>query len=639
MSAFETKPYRYYQGANFYLERQAFVFDLLSAPEGRDLEIVRKEAERVFPVLKKAKVKDAANLFAETLLHVLKMDINLSVDHSDVSRNGHGWRIAVECVDRDITDRCVTEIEYWFNQVLDDREHDFAKVFGEIQQKFDRSLLGGPTIYSLYEGARKRGIPVHFIEEENQFQWGYGCKQIRGRSTIVSTDGIKDTEFTTYKDMVGEFLASRGFPTPVSKTFFTEEEVVEEAEKLGWPVVVKPVAGHKGHGVTTNIRTERDVRRAFRVAMETGEESSDGIIVQQQIEGTDHRLLTVKGKFVAALQRVPAYVDGDGDGTIGELIAKENDTPARIDNARSPLCKIKVDDDLIDYLDKQNLALNSVPHKGQRIFLRRVANISAGGVSINVTDKIHPMNIKLVEDIAANFNVTCLGVDVLCGDIAVPWREGNFGIIEINAGPGVFMHLVPAIGDSVDVPGHIMKSYFPKERCERIPIIAGNSITLGLCNKLFKEAKKLRPSQMFSSLTEEGIYLDGEYFHKNPRHDENLRIILRHPKLGMLMARHTAEEIEEFGMYHQGADVVVLQGATEVEEIMKRDIVKDGYLVKVEAGQVNLSRGGKVVQKVSLEGKGKGSAKEKEAAILKVLVPLVPELLEKYGRRFDDPSR
>lgn len=637
MRAFETKPYRYYQGANLYLERQAYVFDLVEAPAGRELDRVRDAVEAVFPDIEKA--KDAAELFARTLLHVLKMDINLSVERWCVLPEGEGSRIAVECVDRKVTERCVLAIEDWFNDAAEERRHDFGKVFQELQHRFDRSLLGGPTIYSLYEGARKRGIPVHFLEEENQLQWGYGCKQIRGRSTIVSTDGIKDTEFTTYKDMVGEFLELRGFPTPKSRTFFTEEEVVEEAEKMGWPVVIKPVAGHKGHGVTTNIRTERDVRRAFRVAAGTGEESADGIIIQQQIEGTDHRLLTVKGKFVAALQRVPAYVEGDGKSTIGELIVLENETPARIDNARSALCKIKVDDDLIDYLDKQNLALNSVPHKDQRVYLRRVANISAGGVSINVTDRIHPMNVKLVEDIAANFNVTCLGVDVLTDDISAPWRDGSFGIIEINAGPGVFMHLVPAIGDSVDVPGHIMRAYFPKERSERIPIITGNALTHDFCSKLGTEAKKLRPTLVSGSLTEEGIHFDGEYFHKNPRHDENLRIILRHPKLGLLIARHTAPEIAEFGMYHQGVDVVVLDGPNAVEEVLKRDLVEDGYLVAVEPKQVTVRRGGKAVKKVPVAGAGKTTAKDREVALLKAIVPLLPELLDKYGRRHDDPSR
>ena len=158
MKAFETRPYRYYPGANLYVERQAYVFDLVEAPQGRGLDRAREAVEEVFPGLLKPEPDGPAALFANTLLHDLKMDINLSVDRCCVRRREKGWRIAVECVDRRITERCVDAVEAWFNAAEDGRRHDFGKVFGELQQKFDRSLLGGPTIYSLYEGARKRRI-------------------------------------------------------------------------------------------------------------------------------------------------------------------------------------------------------------------------------------------------------------------------------------------------------------------------------------------------------------------------------------------------------------------------------------------------------------------------------------------------
>jgi cyanophycin synthetase len=640
MKAFETRVVKVYQGANLYLDRQAFVFDLKVRAREEDVKRLHQEAVQLFPALKGASAKDAAALLARTLVQVLKMDINLHVDRFKVLPEGDLFRIAVDFLDETVTGLCVESVAEWFNAVCEHRAHDFAAEFQWLQQKFDKSMLGGPTLYSLYEAALKRGIPVHYLSEENQFQWGYGRKQIRGRSTTVSVDGIKDTEFTMYKDMVGEFLETRGFPTPKGKTFFREEEVVEEAMKIGWPVVVKPVAGHKGQGVTTNIRSEQEVRRAYKAALDAGEEAADGgIIIQQQIEGTDHRLLTVKGRFVAALQRIPAYVDGNGKDAIGELIAKENDTPARLDNARSPLCKIKIDDDLIDYLDKQNLALNSVPKKGERVFLRRVANISAGGVSINVTDRIHPLNVKLVEDIAVCFNVTCLGVDVLARDISVPWREGDFGIIEINAGPGVFMHLVPAVGKSVDVPGHIMRSHFPKDKSERIPIIAGNALTLDFCGKLLEVGRKARPALTLGSLTEEGIHFNQEYFHKNLRHDENVRILMRHPKLDLAVIRHTAPELKEWGMYHQGADMVILADPKEEEAVLKRDLVPDGYLVTVEPNLVTVERGGEALQKISIGGRGKGAASDAEEALVKAVQPLLPEILDKYGRRHDDPAR
>jgi len=299
-----------------------------------------------------------------------------------------------------------------------------------------------------------------------------------------------------------------GFPTPKGKNCRSLNEAIKEAEKIGFPVVVKPVAGHKGQGVTTGIESESELEKAYQKIIDIVDSEgskSDGIIIQQQIYGTDHRLLTVNGKFAAALQRVPAYVEGNGYDSIEKLITEENKKEVRLDNARSPLCKIKIDDDLKEYLKIQKLTLQDVPEEKERIYLRRVANISAGGVSVNVTDKIHPKNIELTECIVRYFKVKCLGIDVLAEDISKPWNEGNFGIIEINAGPGVFMHLAPAIGDSIDVPGLIMDSHFYKSDFSRIPVIAGNSLSLGFANLVLDTIRKLKPTVYFGALTDEGV--------------------------------------------------------------------------------------------------------------------------------------
>ena len=626
MARIEVSEFKAFTGANGYLDRPAVRFTLRVDPKVRRADRIREAVLAAFPALAQDAPQDLPELFARTLMEVLRMDINLYIQRYVLEPGEENSVIAVESLEERITVDCAETVADWFNALEEALPFDFAAEFTRLQQKFDKSLLGGPTLYSLYEGALKRGIPIQYLRAENQFQWGYGKKQIRGRSTTVSVDGIKDTEFTMFKDMVADFLEDRGFPTPKGRTLYREEEVVAEAAKFGWPVVVKPVAGHKGHGVTTNIRSEADVRKAFRVALESIEEGGfDGVIVQQQIEGTDHRLLAVKGKFVAALQRVPAYVEGDGKHAIGELIKIENDTPARLDNARSPLCKIKVDDDLIDFLDKQGLAVNSVPKKGQRVYLRRVANISAGGVSINVTGNIHPRNIRLVEDIASNFNVTCMGIDVLARDIARPWTEGDFGIIEINAGPGVFMHLAPALGGSVDVPAAIWAAHFPTPRGERIPIVAGHNLSRKFCNALVEQAREHKPGLYAGTLTKEGVGFNGEILCNNPRHDENVRILLRHPKLEFAVLSHSSAALREHGQVHQGADVVILDGPDAAESVLQRDLLEDGCLVLVEKGKVTVKRKGAAARSVEFTG-----AAGKEAALLKALEPILKTLVAKY---------
>lgn len=628
LNDFNVSKFYVYNGPNAYLTSKALVFNIYLDPDGPEVDYYRDTVLKVFPKLAERKPTTVIDLFAETLLATLKMDIDLFINKYNISEDGEDYIVAVEYLDDYIAEECVYTVSQWFKSMNNKENFDFVTEFVKLQAAFDKSLLGGPTIYSLVEAGLKRNIPVFYLFEENQFQWGYGRKQLRGRSTTFQTDGIKDTEFTMYKDMCADFLMMCGFPTPIGKNCYTEDEVVKEALKLGWPVVVKPVAGHKGQGVTTGIESEEEARKACKKimnAVETEGAKFDGMICQQQIYGTDHRLLTVGGKFVAALQRIPAYVDGDGVNNIEKLIQIENDLEIRLDNARSPLCKIKIDQDLKDFLTLQGLTLQSIPKKGERIELRRVANISAGGVSINVTDKIHPKNIEMVESIAKFFKVKCLGIDVLAADIAKPWNEGNFGIIEINAGPGVFMHLAPAYGGSVDVPGVIMKSHFYKPDFARIPIVAGNRLTSNLAENLFDKLNKIKPGIEFGALVEEGVFFNKKYFYKNDSHDQNVKIILRNPELDFALFNHVKDDIYDFGYFHEGADIVIVENPEGEEKSLVDQVVKNGTLIEVNNGTIEIKVNGEVKST-----KKYNNDQEKESLIVDFIESMASSLLSKY---------
>lgn len=616
-----------YNGPNYYLNNRAVVFNIYLDPEGPEIDYYKDDVYKIFPKIKEINPTTVINLFAEVLLQVLKMDIDLFVNKYSISEDGEDYVVAIEYLDEYVAEDCVYMLSQWFKAMNDNKPFIIAEEWIKQQAAFDKSLLGGPTIYSLVEAGLKRGIPVSFLFEENQFMWGYGRKQLRGRSTTFHTDGIKDTEFTMYKDMCGDFLEMCGFPTPTGKNCFKEDEIVDEAKKLGFPVVVKPVAGHKGQGVTTGIESEAEVRKAFQkiiiAAKETGT-NFEGAIVQQQIYGTDHRLLTVGGKFAAALQRIPAYVDGDGVNNIEKLIEIENAKIIRLDNARSPLCKIKIDQDLKDFLKLQSLSLESVPKKDERVELRRVANISAGGVSINVTDKIHPKNIEMAEMIARFFKVKCLGIDVLAADISKPWTDGNFGIIEINAGPGVFMHLAPAYGGSIDVPGLIMASHFYTPQFARIPIIAGNNISPKFAKLLNDKLHDLKPTICFASLTEEGVSFNGNFFHKNERHDQNVKIILRFPETDIALFNHNKHEIYDFGFVHEGADIVILENPNYAEEVIKESLLPEGLVIEVYGKEISMFRNGKELATQPFE------AGFKDEVILAMIEPYLNEFIKKY---------
>ncbi len=629
MKDFQVSKFYTYNGPNYYLDTRAIVFNLFLDPGGPMADFYYDAVTDKFPQMKENYPSRVADLFAEVLLNVMKMDINLYINKYSIDFDGEEYEVAVEFLDDAIAEDCVYFVCEWLSSINEGQEIDFNTEFASLQMDFDKTLFGGPTLYSLIEAGLKRGIPVSYLYEENCFQWGYGKKAIRGRSTTLHIDSIRDTEFTMYKDMVKDFLLMCGFPTPQGKNCYTEKDILKETEALGFPVVVKPLAGHKGQGVTTNIESPEEVSKAFKNIEKAAKELGvpfDGAIVEQQIYGTDHRLLSVKGKFAAALQRVPAYVDGNGADNIEKLIAIENDKEVRLDNARSPLTKIKIDEDLKDYLQLQNLSLQSVPKEGERIFLRRVANISAGGVSINVTDKIHPKNIKLVEDISKFFNVVCLGIDVLTEDISKPWNEGNFGIIEINAGPGVFMHLAPAIGGSIDVPGIIMESLFKDSQGSRIPIISGNKISTNFGKLLYEELKKIKSDIEYGFLSDEGIFFNNEFLCKNKLHSKNVQIILRNPKLEFALFNHDKDDILDFGIIHNGSDIAIIEDPHYAEKTLKRDVDKEGFIVNVEDKQIVVYKDDEEKAKFDFD-----DPEQKDEKLIEALKPVLEHLLSKYS--------
>lgn len=625
-----------YDGPNYYLDCKAMVFNVFLDQDGPETEFYKDRVLEHFPKFAEDYPDRVINLFTRLVVEVNRMDINLFTEKYNISRDGEEWVIAFQHLDDKIAKEVVYLISEWFTSMNEKNSNfDFKTKFVELQAAFDKTLFGGPTLYSLIEAGVIRKIPVNYLYEENQFQWGYGKKQVRGRSTTFSVDGIKDTEFTMYKDMVGDFLGLCGLPTPQGKNCFDEEEIVEEAVALGFPVVVKPVAGHKGQGVTTGIESEEEVRKAFKLIIAAASAEGvnfDGALVQKQIYGYDHRILTIGGKYAACLKRIPAFVVGDGKSTIEELIRVENDKEVRLDNARSPLCKIKIDDVMQDWLQLKNMSVQSVPAEGEEIVLRRVANISAGGVSVNVTNEIHPENIKMVENIARFFNVTCLGIDVLAKDITRPWQKGDFGIIEINAGPGVFMHLAPAEGGSVDVPGIIMEQHFGKNfDYSRIPIIAGNNISDNLINKIIDKLATIKNDVEVSNLRKNGVYFNKEFFTKNSEHELNCKIVFRNPKADIAILNHSRDDIFDFGIYHNGMDIAILNRANYAEYILVRDLLPGGLLIEVtETGEEN-----KIELVVSIDLKELSRAvisceDDIDAMIFAVLEPHLKELLFKY---------
>lgn len=581
---FELTDLRAYPGPSVQLHIDAVVFELAHRD---DLPVLRlwSQVVRRFATLEGEEAPSSfAELFARAVIEVQQLGMGLYSRSWSATGSSGVATVAVQYVDPDVCRHCVDLVADWLNDALDGRRFDFSTRYEDVLRRFVRSPFGGPTIYAILEAGYRAGLPTFYLESEDVIQWGYGRKQLRGRSTVLHRDSIKDTELTTFKDRAKAFLDDLGLPVPHGDIAYSAAEAERAADRLGYPVVTKPVSGHKGQGVTTGIASTRALKMGFEVAVEASQTMDDGVIVEQQIPGTDHRLLTIGGRFVAALQRIPAYVVGDGVHSVEALIETENARPGRADTPRSPLGKIAIDDTLVQFVNDKGYSTGDVLPAGEELVLRRVANISAGGVSVNVTDRVHPLNVKLAEDVAKFLDVHVLGIDLLAEDITRPWTESPCAIIEINAGPGVFMHLVPAQGESIDVPGLVLKGHFPTPASARVPVLVFNRLDADVAARLTELGLRTPGVVEVGVARLDGLSFNNAFFSKRPVHIADIRNLMRSPRLDMALIEYDERHMLDEGLYHWGADVVVLDDPSPIErKTLTRDLLPGGVVVEIDA--------------------------------------------------------
>ena len=583
--AFDIFNIRHYIGPNPYLDTAALVFDFAFTGhlEPRPLEDYVSLIGEHYPHLAEESYDSHAHLFARTVAEVGKLNMGLHLHRWNLKPYENYVRVSVQAIHARTKRAVVYAVWDWFEAITQDQEFAFEEQIHTLQRHFRQSVYGGPTVYALLRTAYDKGIPAFYLWEEGLMQYGYGKKQIRGVATTFDCDSHLDSDFTTRKDDCKAILSTLGFPVPKGDVVISRDEALRVAERIGYPVAVKPVAGHKGIGVTADVQNAEELKFAFGRAVDAiPEEQGIQVIVEKSIKGADFRLLCVNGRFVAATERRPASVVGDGHSTIAELIKRENRKPARIDTPTSPLGKIQSDEAMERYLDEQGLSTDSVIEKDRIVFLRKVANLSAGGLSIDATNTVHPDNIILAQDIAQHFRLTCLGIDVIASSLAKSWKSGEFGIIEINAAPGISMHLRPAVGESVDVPSHILETFFKEGSDARIPIITFNRISVQELQETIDHILLQHPDWTIGAVCRDAVFVNRseKILHKD--YNTNVQNLMRNPKLDLLIAEYGEDILERDGMFYHGSNIVVLNNPTETEMMLTRDIFDDSIVVVKE---------------------------------------------------------
>lgn len=588
---------RYYIGANPYLSTAATVFDFAQTGDPLPLEKYVAVIGDRYPHLHEVDFKSHADLFAQTMAQVSQLDMDLHIHQWSLKPYSKFDRIAFETLHARTSREIIFAVWDWFEAITQGRNFAIGDHIEVLQAQFRRSVYGGPTVYALLKSAQSQDIPTFYLWDEGLMQYGYGRKQVRGIATTFDGDSHLDSDFTTRKDDCKAFLSTLGFPVPKGRIVGTLKEAFSAVDRIGYPVAVKPVVGHKGIGVTANVRNDDDLEAAFNRAVDAVEpDHAIDIIIEQSIEGNDYRLLCVDGKFVAATERRPASVIGDGTSTIAELIDRANRANDRSDTPTSPMGKIKIDDAMERYLAEQALSMESVLERDREVFLRKVANLSSGGLSIDATSIIHPDNVVLAQDVAQHFRLTCLGIDIITRDLSCSWKEGNFAIIEINAAPGVFMHMKPAVGQSVDVTAHILKTFFHSGDNGRIPIITFNRVTLPELQEAIAYILRHHPHWTIGAVCQDGVLINHSEKPLHSDYNTNVQNLLRHPKLDLLIAEYPESVLERSGMFYTGSNLVILHDPTETEMTLTRDAFEDAKVVIKQGSSVSTQYQGLIEQ-------------------------------------------
>jgi cyanophycin synthetase len=479
--------------------------------------------------------------------------------------------------------------------IVDRGRYPKAELEQDLQDLRDlwRDAALGPSTETLVKEAEKRGIPWMQLGARFLIQLGYGVNQKRVQATMTDNTSILGVELACDKEATKRVLANAGVPVPRGTVINFLDDLQEAIEYVGgYPIVIKPLDGNHGRGISINITSTEEAEAAYDSARQV----SRAIIVERYYTGRDHRVLVVDGKVVAVAERVPAHVVGNGKSTIFELIEETNKDPNRGEGHDNVLTKIELDRTSYQLMEKQGLTLNSVLPKNQICYLRATANLSTGGIAIDRTDEIHPENIWLAQRIVKVIGLDIAGIDIVTADISRPLREVDGVIVEVNAAPGFRMHVAPSKGIPRNVGGAVMDMLFPADKISHIPILAvtgtnGKTTTTRLLAHIFKQTNKV-----IGYTTTDGTYI-GDYLVESGDNTgpQSAQLILQDPTVEVAVLETARGGILRSGLAFENANVgVILNVASDhlglgdidtidqlahLKSVIAEAVFPDGYAV------------------------------------------------------------
>jgi len=439
-------------------------------------------------------------------------------------------------------------------------EFDFAAELEDFVHRAQRREFG-PSTQSLVDAAVERDIPWLRLNDYSLVQFGHGKYQKRIQATVTSDTGTIATSLASDKEGTHSVLRDMGLPVPKQTMFSNEDEAVSAVNRMGYPVVVKPLDANHGRGISINLTTDEEVREAFHFAKEQGR--SRFVLAESFVTGYDHRMLVVNNELVAVAKRVPGHVVGDGKKSIEALIDIVNSDPRRGIGHEKVLTRLELDNQAKRLMQDAGYDEKTVLKKGEVFFLRATANLSTGGTAIDLTDVVHPDNREMAVRAVRAVGLDIGGVDFITDDITLSYKDVGGAIVEVNAGPGFRMHVAPSEGEPRDVAGRVLDMLYPPGTPSRIPVAAitgtnGKTTTTRMLTHIMKTS-----GHIVGMTSTGGIQVDGRVTVKGDMTGpQSAKIVLRDPTIDFAVLETARGGILRAGLGYSECDVAACINVT-----------------------------------------------------------------------------
>ncbi|WP_430014923.1 cyanophycin synthetase [Microcystis protocystis FBCC-A270] len=470
-------------------------------------------------------------------------------------------------------------------------KQELAQDLADLRDLCNNASLG-PSTETIVKEAQARNIPWLLLSARAMVQLGYGVHQKRIQATLSSFSGILAVELACDKEGTKTILKDGGIPVPRGTVIQYLDELSAAIEEVGgFPIVIKPLDGNHGRGISIDVKTQQEAEEAYDLASAASKTRS--VIVERYYKGSDHRILVINGKVAAVAERIPAHVVGDGRSTVEELIEITNQDPNRGDGHANVLTKITIDKTALNVLEKQGYELTSILAHGEIAYLRATANLSTGGIAVDRTDEIHPENVWIAQRVAKLIGLDIAGIDVVTEDIRKPLKEVDGVIVEVNAAPGFRMHVAPSRGLPRNIAAPVIDMLFPPGTPSRVPILAitgtnGKTTTSRLISHICRQTGKV-----VGFTTTDGVYIDDYLVEKGDNTGPySASMILKDPTVEIAVLETARGGILRSGLAFNQCDVgVVLNVAADHLGIGDIDTIEQMAKVKSVVAEVVSAEG------------------------------------------------